>query len=256
MAIPTIVVVPGAAHGVEFYSSLLSSLEAKGYPAICQNPPSITAEDATTVTVDADVSFVRNQVLTPLLAEGKDIVLLMHSYGGTYGAAAVQGLSKKERSEKGEQGGVIGLIYAASFTSEPGQSALATLNITTLPGWVATGSKPGTLTFSDRTWLWPDISAEEAAEWMSKLSPVSMTALATPISYAPFQDPYYNDSLAYVHLLRDAIVLPELREIYIEKSGITLTASIDGPHGIGVEVTEEVANVAVELVEKFVTRAS
>lgn len=137
---PTIVIIQGAATTAEHYASLRQKFEAKGYPVISQDPPSITAEDATIVTIDVDIGFVRDAVLGPLLAESKDIVLICHSYGGSYGAGAVRGLSKKERTAKGEQGGVIGIIYIASFCTEPGESALQTLGIgDEIPVWVGPG---------------------------------------------------------------------------------------------------------------------
>ncbi len=38
--------------------------------------------------------------------DGKDIVLVVHSYGGVPGNEAVQGYSKAERQKQGKQGGV------------------------------------------------------------------------------------------------------------------------------------------------------
>jgi hypothetical protein len=137
--IPTIAIMAGAATPAEFYDSLAKDFESIGYPTVCKDPPSITAEDATTVTVDVDVAFVRDSVLGPLLAKDKDVILLCHSYGGTYGAGAVQGLSKKERVSKGEKGGVIGIIYIASFCTEPGESALQTIGVAEIPSWIGPG---------------------------------------------------------------------------------------------------------------------
>lgn len=139
MSNPTIAIICGACTTAEHYASLRGDIEASGYPTVCKGPPSITAEDATTVTVDVAIAFIRNSVLAPLLADGKDVILLFHSYGGTYGAGAVQGLSKKERSEKGEKGGVVGIIYMASFCTVPGESALQAIGIEEIPVWVGPG---------------------------------------------------------------------------------------------------------------------
>jgi hypothetical protein len=136
---PTIAVIPGAATTAEHYASLCKDIEANGYPTVCKDPPSITAEDATKVTVDVDIAFVREEVLAPLLAEAKDIILLCHSYGGTYGAGAVQGMSKTERTGNGKQGCVVGIIYIASFCTDPGESALEALRIAGVPAWVCSG---------------------------------------------------------------------------------------------------------------------
>ncbi|KAJ4360450.1 uncharacterized protein N0V89_001013 [Didymosphaeria variabile] len=97
------------------YAALVQDLEAAGYPTISLDPPSITYPDATTVIADTDIAFVRAFVLVPLLAEGKDVGLLCHSYGGTHGAGAVQGLSKEDSAVRGQQGGIVGIVYIASF---------------------------------------------------------------------------------------------------------------------------------------------
>ncbi|KAF2179041.1 hypothetical protein K469DRAFT_674683 [Zopfia rhizophila CBS 207.26] len=252
MANPTIAIIAGAATTAEHYGSLRPAFEAKGFPTACVDPPSITVEDATTVTVDHDINFVRDIVLAPLLGEGKDVVLLLHSYGGTYGAAAVNGLSKKERAEKGEKGGVLGLIYAASFCTEPGQSALQALGMSDLLGGIVPGDKPGTLIFSDPKSLWPNLPAEEGALWIGKLKPCSVSAIGTPVSYASYQDPSYKGAIAYVSMEDDQIISKELKQGYLNKSGITLIKSVKGGHGINLEAREEVVGVVLELVDVFV----
>lgn len=125
----TIAFILGATLTTEHCSSLRSDLESKGYATACADPPSITAEDATTVTSQDDIDFVQNRVLRPLLADGKDVLVVVHSYAGSYGAAATQGLSKKEKTEKGEKGGVIGVVYIASLCVDPGESALQALGL-------------------------------------------------------------------------------------------------------------------------------
>lgn len=140
MTNPTIAIISGASTVPELYAPLQSAFETKGYPTVVTEPPSITSADATTVTLDTDVEYVRLSVLAPLLAEGKDVVLLLHSYGGAYGAAAAQGLSKTQRLGNGEKGGVVGIVYAASFVVEPGQNALEALAVTDLAG---SGIVPG-----------------------------------------------------------------------------------------------------------------
>ncbi|KAF2864664.1 hypothetical protein BDV95DRAFT_600382 [Massariosphaeria phaeospora] len=241
----------GAATTAEHYGGLRADLEAKGFPTVCGNPPSIEAEDATAVTVDTDVAFARDTMLAPLLDEGKDIILLCHSYGGTYGAGAVQGLSKKERASKGQKGGVIGIIYAASFCTEPGESALQTLGIAEIPSWIGPGDKPGTLMFTDASQLWPGLPIEEAKAWFAKMKPCAASAIGTPVSYAPFRDPNYDGIIAFVALEDDPIVTPELVQSYLQKSGIKLTRSIKGPHGIDLQVRDEVIKVVLELAELF-----
>ncbi|KAI9162963.1 hypothetical protein HJFPF1_04558 [Paramyrothecium foliicola] len=243
----TIVLVAGAATPVELYSQLQRAIESTGLRVVCGDPPSITADDATTITVEDDVKFLRESVLHPCLAEGQDVVLLMHSYGGTYGAAAAQGLSKKERSEQGKPGGIVGLIYAASFCTNPGESALDALGAVEGLGTVVPGDKPGTLIFSDPAGLWTNLTADEAKLRIGRFQPCAVGAIGTPISYAPYQDSNYHGVIAYVAMKNDKFIPQDKAEGNIQKSGIKLVKWLEGGHGIDVEATEEIVKTVEEL---------
>lgn len=135
---PTIVGVPGAWHSAECFEDVRARFEAQGYSFVSRNAPSIQAEKALTATADEDAQFVRNEVLLPLLDDGKDVVVLMHSYGGVYGSAAVEGLSKTERLQKGEKGGVVALIYVSAVVPTVGKSCIEMMGTTVdaLPSFV------------------------------------------------------------------------------------------------------------------------
>ena len=46
----------------------------------------------------------------------------MHSYGGIPGSAALNGLGKVEREKNGEKGGVVRLVYVASWILREGET--------------------------------------------------------------------------------------------------------------------------------------
>jgi hypothetical protein len=124
---PTIVIVPGAWHTPSHYGKLIKLLQASRYETISEKNPSCDASDGSTTTVDVDVSSIRNNILVPLINQGKDVVLVVHSYGGCPGGAAATGLSKGERTALNKIGGVIGLIYVAAFIAHEGESLLSKL---------------------------------------------------------------------------------------------------------------------------------
>ena len=84
MASPTVVVVPGCWHTPAHFTDLKSCLEQLGHDTVLCQLPSVGAEDAHKQDVAADAAYLRQQVLLPLLEAGKEIVLLLHSYGGQY----------------------------------------------------------------------------------------------------------------------------------------------------------------------------
>jgi pimeloyl-ACP methyl ester carboxylesterase len=68
-----------------------------------------------------------------LADEGRDLVVVGHSYGGVVTSCAVEGLSKDARSKEGKTGGVIKVIYISAFALDKGQSMLGMLGGNYLP---------------------------------------------------------------------------------------------------------------------------
>jgi pimeloyl-ACP methyl ester carboxylesterase len=79
---PTIVFVPGAFHSPEYYSPVRALLEAKGYGTEPVSLPSVGNNSASSMTDDPTAIRV---VSSKLADEGHQVVLVMHSYGGTPG---------------------------------------------------------------------------------------------------------------------------------------------------------------------------
>lgn len=135
----TVVICSGAWPLAKFFEGLVAAFEAKQQLVICRIPDSYPAYDSDNPpTANPDSVYLRKKVLEPLLEQGKDIVLFMHSYGGVYGPASLEGISKKERKAKGMKGGVVALVFCAAFIAPKGTTALAAMNIApeNLPPWI------------------------------------------------------------------------------------------------------------------------
>lgn len=91
---PTIVLVHGGWQGPETYSLLVPRLEKAGYSVFAVSLPSTCTVPAVP-DFSSDVSAVRNAV-TSTLATGKDVVLVMHSYGALVGCEALKGIKVDE----------------------------------------------------------------------------------------------------------------------------------------------------------------
>ncbi len=107
---PTVVLIHGGMHDDSCLAPLIAALNARAYPTVTGPLPSVSSPTPKSVDLSTDVDYVRSTLLAPLLDEGKDIVIAMHSYGGVVGGSAVQGLSKTERAKEGKKGGVLGLV--------------------------------------------------------------------------------------------------------------------------------------------------
>lgn len=71
-----------------------------------------------------DVISIREKLLSLLETDGKDVIVIAHSYGGVPAAGAAYGSSKATRTKDGKAGGVLGLIYMCAFIVPNVASAL------------------------------------------------------------------------------------------------------------------------------------
>ena len=133
---PVVVLVPGAWLTPVQYTDLVTTLDLSGYRTVIQKLPSVNAKDPYIHTVATDTAFVRNSLLLPEITAGREVVLLMHSYGGFPGPVAANGLSKAELSAQGRPGGIIGMVMLSAFVALEGQSLLDKLIGKVYSAWI------------------------------------------------------------------------------------------------------------------------
>jgi pimeloyl-ACP methyl ester carboxylesterase len=123
--LPTIVFTPGAWHGTWAFDMVRGNLSLLGYDTEAVALPSVGSTNASVGLAD-DAAALKT-VLTELADAGKDIVMVTHSYGGTVGSTAVEGLGYKTRQAEGLDGGVIMLVYMTAFAAPANTSLLDAL---------------------------------------------------------------------------------------------------------------------------------
>src|SRR5262245_16102923 len=99
---PHIFIIPGAFHPGSVFNLFIKSLEAAGFSAETTTNRSLGNAG---ITVQDDVTHVQS-LITPHIEEGKDVVVVAHSYGGIVGAGVIAGLDKRGREARGLKGGV------------------------------------------------------------------------------------------------------------------------------------------------------
>ena len=117
---PTVVLVAGAWHQAKVFDTVVTILEAQGYPV--QAVGLLSAGGPTSTTVEEDAIHLRKTVLDDLIAQDKEIVLVLHSFAGIPGGESVKGLTRKDRASQGRAGGIISLVYMAAWMFPIGQS--------------------------------------------------------------------------------------------------------------------------------------
>ncbi len=72
-------------------------------------------------TMQDDTAAIK-AVISSVVDSGKEVVLVMHSYGGFPGTEATEGLGKADLQKQGKEGGVLALVYVAAWMPPVGKS--------------------------------------------------------------------------------------------------------------------------------------
>jgi hypothetical protein len=72
---------------------------------------------------EVDAKKLTNEI-SALVEQGKEIVMVMHSFGGLPGSEACKGNIKSVRQREGKKGGVIACVYLCAFMLPTGYSLM------------------------------------------------------------------------------------------------------------------------------------
>ncbi|KAK0724015.1 Alpha/beta hydrolase family-domain-containing protein [Apiosordaria backusii] len=118
---PTLVHVNGAWHTPASMTKLICSLRALDYEVHCPRLTSVNGARPPNSSLATDSELLRSYI-SSLVEAGRDVVVIMHSYGGKVGTNALHGLSREARCKQGLSGGIIQLIYVCAFALGEGKS--------------------------------------------------------------------------------------------------------------------------------------
>ncbi|KAE9962164.1 hypothetical protein BLS_000738 [Venturia inaequalis] len=209
---PTFLIVPGAWHQPLHYTTLIATLIGNGYETTIVDLPTST-KGPPFLSYQADVDVVTKS-LNSQVSAGKDVIMVMHSYGGVCGSAAVQGLTKTARKAAGKKGGVIGLVYMAAFAFDTGVGfkdfdllGLTWMNIHGTEGY-ASVTNPGNVFYQDVAQ--PLKSVSEAL-----VRNESLAIFGAVQSYAGFHDV----KSTYILTTLDNAIPPALQGFFSSQTG-------------------------------------
>ncbi|CAI6287598.1 unnamed protein product [Periconia digitata] len=204
MSQPTIVLIPGAWHGPQHFTTLINSLKDLKFDVITQALPSLNPQKPHEQSVANDAKFIRQELLLPVLGEGKNVILLMHSYGGIPGADAAKGLSKTERQSSGEKGGIVELIFICAFLTGEGESLSSKIPEGQGDSWAVPIKDTALLTVNGPKAIFYNDVDDETAEWaVSLLLPQAASSLDTPSGPPAWQDSAYDCRRTYIQTTMD-----------------------------------------------------
>ncbi|KAG6999258.1 hypothetical protein G7Y79_00036g072140 [Physcia stellaris] len=199
---PAIALVPAAWHSPIHYREYTNQLRFLGYQIITQRLRSCDNANPEAQSVGLDAVFIRRNLLSPPINDGRDVVLIMHSYSGGPGAAAAKSLSKAERHAAGQPGGIIRLVFISSFVAKEGQ----TLSDGQL------GVRNGNEMFYN------DVTGPLADFAVAELRNQSRRTAETPCGPPAWSDWVYDARRAFVHCTLDNAIPLAAQDAMLQQS--------------------------------------
>ncbi|EEU39014.1 uncharacterized protein NECHADRAFT_43023 [Fusarium vanettenii 77-13-4] len=186
---PVFLVVTGAWHPPVCYDSLKNELNRLDYECTIPQMPSM-GHETHGVTWEADKAKVL-ETAEPYFEEGRELVLVGHSYGGIPATVATEGQGVHERAERGLKGGFRCIVFLAAFAVPvKGWDLLTTLG-GVWPDWQNTqeaytkASIHNLSTINEKGFqmLYNDTTEEEARKVYANVLPHSQDAFETGIDF-------------------------------------------------------------------------
>ncbi|KAL4961313.1 alpha/beta hydrolase [Aspergillus stella-maris] len=176
---PTIILAPGSWYPASSMDPLAAVLHKAGYKTKTVSWPSVV-RGSEVQSLDEDITALR-ALINPEVAEGREVVVLAHSWAGIPVGSGLEGLIKTEEGK----GGVVKLLYVAAFLVEEGKTLVQTFGgeapwyIKDIPNNTVLPNDPVNLFFHD---------VPAGSEWASKLNPTSWATTIAPATGAAYLD--------------------------------------------------------------------
>ncbi|KAE8315396.1 Alpha/beta hydrolase fold-1 [Aspergillus transmontanensis] len=186
---PSIIIVPGSFSLPEFYDAVTDRVASKGYEIKAIRLRS-TEKLQQPATMYDDAAAIASEVAA-LVDQGKEVILVAHSYGGVPASESIKGLAKTEGS--GKVGGIVNLAYLTAVVPELGTSSADVLADIPAENRVELRLEDdGYLVMANPTasasLCFSDLPVEEGEAWMKRFARHSAASFTNPLTYAGYKD--------------------------------------------------------------------
>jgi pimeloyl-ACP methyl ester carboxylesterase len=244
---PHLVLSHGAWHRPSTWSKLNKVLTQHGYTITITDLPSA---GASTPHADSsqDTAAIRAILSQLIETQSLDVILVLHSYSGIPGSNACSGLLQADRLAAGKAGGIVHVIYLASFVRPIGSTLNEALDST--PTWIDFAS--GFLHVTEENALkhfYNGMPKDEAVGHAKQLRMQSPATFSSPTSFAPWR--YGMVKCTYVLAEEDEALPMRASERMFELEGWQgRVARMRGNHCLYIQEAEAVARVIEDVAEK------
>ncbi|KAF4548581.1 Hypothetical protein D9617_27g045490 [Elsinoe fawcettii] len=240
MTKPFILVVPGSFSPASAYDALISLLRTSGYSALAlQLPSTCKRYPKEPATMAEDAAQIRTVVET-LVAQGREVVVVCHSYGGTPTTEALAGVK-----------GVRRVVYMTAVVPRVGEDQMKAMQ---MEGFEALDVHGGYMHINPALFAGAvanDMPWELAYEKMLTLPHHSKASFEGVVTQAAYKDV----PVSYIFCEKDLVISPEKQKGFIEvveqESGNKVdVVSLDSGHAPNWSVPEKLRDIIIELAEK------
>ncbi|CAG8970987.1 hypothetical protein HYALB_00007655 [Hymenoscyphus albidus] len=255
MSKPSIIFVTGSFSVPALYDSMFEAVRARGYEI--QGFHHLTAglraregRPGEPPTMYDDAAAL-HAMAEKLADEGKDVILVSHSYGGVPVSECTKGVSKIEREQQGKKGGIIHIAYMTSVVPAIGESlATAQQSRSDIPikildnGWMIQEDPAAIAAL-----ILPDLPAD--VELIAKFTCHSAVSFSNELTYAGYKDIPTSYLLceidATIPVERQKRAIENIEKLSGKKVAVT---SINAGHIPHVSALPEVVDWIVDVAEK------
>lgn len=195
MPYPDLVIVPTSFCVSSLYDGPVRFLRDRGYSVHALDPPSYPANykpNTPAPSMNDDAKFIGDYVLK-LADEGKDVVILAHSYGGCPASQCLKGLTKSERAADGKNDGVVRIAYLTAVVPRLGENTVTTVSASSTGGpprvdidqhgWMAQTDPEQTVKM-----VFNGLPSEEGIAWSKLFGRHAGPAFADPLTHPGYKD--------------------------------------------------------------------
>ncbi|KAH3010854.1 hypothetical protein KXV73_006664, partial [Aspergillus fumigatus] len=184
---PTLIFIPGSWHRPTCYEPIIRLLEPT-LRCVAVSLPSTAYDPEATFKDDLEAA---QDAISAETSNGRNVVVIAHSYGGIVGSSAIKGFAKPKDADNSRSGYVIGLILMASGYTLTGLSFMDPFFGRPPALWrVNNETGYAELVASPKEIFYHDLPEEEAKYWASQLATQSLKALfeGHEYTYAGWKD--------------------------------------------------------------------
>lgn len=248
---PTLVLVPGSWHTPAVWEKVIEHLSAQHSKCVPVSLPSCSSDPS--ATFSDDIQAVR-RTITGETEAGRDVVLVVWSYGGQVGNSAIKGLTEPDSNNHGR---VLGVALIASGFPMTGVGFLeATGGVP--PPFIALDHDAGyaNLAADPRELFYHDLTTSEAEVWVQQLTKQSLKSLAEGGEHA--YSGWKDVPTWYLAAIEDRALPVAAQRMFVQmaqaQGGDVTLREVQGGHAAMLSKPRECADFVIEAARAFVRK--